>query len=86
MKKLCILLILLSLFLFGCHQKCYELPLCQPTDQIIKIELSEHTSGKRVILYALNPMEILPFIWYDGSVIPSVQTDFNITGSECYVR
>ena len=62
MKKLCILLILLSLFLFGCHQKCYELPLCQPTDQIIKIELSEHTSGKRVILCALNPMEILPFM------------------------
>ena len=61
MKKVCILAIILSFLLLGCNRK-YELPLHQETDQITKIELSEHTSGKRVVLCTLNSTEVLPFM------------------------
>lgn len=62
MKKICILSILLSFLLFGCGQKSYKLPISQETSQIIKIELSEHTSGKRIVLYTLSLTEVLPFM------------------------
>lgn len=62
MKKACIFLILLSFLLLGCHRKCYELPLSQEASLIIKIELSEHTSGKRAVLCALNPSDVLLFM------------------------
>lgn len=62
MKKICILAILILFLLVGCSQKSYELPLSQQASQIVKIELCEHTSGKRVILCELNPSDILPFM------------------------
>lgn len=62
MRKICILLILLPCILLGCHQKSYELPLTQETSQLTKIELSEHTSGKRVVLYEVNTTEFFPFM------------------------
>ena len=61
MKKICILLSLLSFLLCGCNQK-YELPLHQEASQITKIELSDHTSGKRVVLHELTKTEVLPFM------------------------
>ena len=64
MKKIYILLIiiaLLFLLLFSC-QRTYELPLHQQTSQITKIELCDHTSGKRVVLCELNEAEFLPFM------------------------
>ncbi len=61
MKKVCIFAIILSFLLLGCSRN-YELPLHQETDQIIKIELSEHTSGKRVVLCTLSSSEMLPFM------------------------
>ena len=61
MKKICILSILFLFLLVGC-EKNYELPLSQQKSQIIKIELCEHTSGKRVILHELDPGDVLPFM------------------------
>lgn len=62
MKKMLIFLSVLMCLLFsGCARTEYPLPLHQPLENISSIELSDHTSGERVILKLLTDGDIYPF-------------------------
>ena len=62
MKRTSIFLLAIILLLFsGCQPKVYEVPLHQDIDNIVKIELSDHTGKERVVMRTLTDGDIQAF-------------------------
>ena len=62
MKRTSIFLLAIILFLFsGCQPKAYDMPLHQDIDNIVKIELSDHTGKERVVMRTLTDGDIQAF-------------------------
>lgn len=63
MKRLCMLMcIVLCIITSGCSRKSYSIQLHHDTEKIIKVELSDHSSGTRTVLNTLTKENIATFI------------------------
>lgn len=69
------LIVTVVLFLSGCQRRAYDLPLHQEIDNIVKIELSDHTAEERVVLCALTESDISAFM--DGLLSSQCYQYFN---------